>query len=99
MNTHYTPARELAARLRDGSMSCSELMSATLARIDACNPDLNAICTRVDDVQAMAMAAAMDKTLRSEGAPGPLAGLPMAVKDLSATAGMRTTMGSRIFAE
>ena len=99
IGTHYISARELAAQLRDGSLSCSELMATTLARIDACNPLLNAICTRVDDDQAMAMAAVMDERLRSGSVPGPLAGLPIAVKDLSATAGIRTTMGSRIFAD
>ena len=95
----YTPARELAAQLRAGTLSCTELMSATLARIDAVNPGLNAICTRVDDDTAMTMAQAMDEKLRSGQATGPLAGLPIAVKDLSATAGIRTTMGSRIFAD
>ena len=98
-DTAYMPAREIAARLRGGEMSCSELMSATLARIDAVNPRLNAICTRVDDDTALAMAAQMDGAIHSGAAPGPLAGLPIAIKDLSATRGIRTTMGSPIFAD
>ncbi len=97
--TAYTPARDLLAQLRRGEMSCSELMRATLAHIDAVNPRVNAICTRVDDGVALAMAEQMDEAIRSGAVPGPLAGLPIAIKDLSATRGIRTTMGSPIFAD
>ena len=95
----YTPARELRSQIHRGELSCSELMAATLARIDAVNPRLNAICTRLEEEEAMAMAAEMDASIRSGAELGPLAGLPIAVKDLSATRGMRTTMGSPIFAD
>jgi amidase len=95
----FKPASWLAAELGAGRVSARQLMQATLAHIDAWNPSVNAICTRLDEADALAMADAADRRRARGDELGPLHGLPMAVKDLSATRGMRTTMGSAIFAD
>ena len=69
-----------------------------LARIEAVNPSVNAIVTLAAE-QARAVAAGLDaRAARGEFA-GPLHGLPIAIKDLAETAGIRTTYGSPIFAD
>ena len=71
-------------------------MEAHLERIAAVNPRVNAIVTLLEPEQALALADAADR----ERAPrGVLHGLPIAIKDLEDTAGMRTTYGSPLFAE
>jgi amidase len=85
-------ATELAARIRARELSATEVMEAHLARIEAVNPKLNAIVT-LDAEGARAAAAAADRSPPT----GPLHGLPIAVKDLEDTAGMRTTYGSPIY--
>jgi amidase len=86
-------ASELAAGIRSGRFSSREVVESHLSRIEAVNPRLNAIVT-LDAEGALAAADAAD---RSEPA-GPLHGVPVAVKDLEDTAGMRTTFGSPLFA-
>ena len=95
----YTPARELARRVRERELSCRELMTAYLARIERCNPGVNAICTQIPEERALALADEADRRCGRGDALGPLHGLPIAIKDLSATRGIRTTMGSAIFAD
>ncbi len=75
--------------LQAGTISAPELMTATLDRIEARNPAVNAIVA-LQDRDALLKAAATTA--------GPLAGLPMAIKDLADTAGIKTTYGSPIFA-
>lgn len=102
MNSHeivFTPARLLARQLRTGERSAREVMEAFLARIEECNPRVNAICTLIPQEQALKLADDADGTLRRGGETGPLYGLPIAVKDLSDTRGIRTTLGSPIFAD
>jgi amidase len=88
-------ATELAAAIRRRELSCVEVMQAHLARIEAVNPLLNAIVT-LDAELGLREAAAADVALGRDEAPGPLHGLPMAIKDLEDTEGMRTTYGSPI---
>jgi amidase len=88
-------ATELAAGIRAREFSARELMEATLGRIDAVNPRVNAIVTLLDPELALLAADAADR--KAPG--GALHGLPIAVKDLEETAGMRTTYGSSLFAE
>ena len=95
----YRDARLLAGQLAAGSLSAREVMTAFLQRIEACNPIVNAICTLLPAEQALALADAADRQRLAGAATGPLHGLPIAVKDLAATRGMRTTMGSPIFAD
>ncbi len=72
------------------------MLDAHLARIAALNPALNAIVT-LDAQDARAQAAAIDAARARGAALGPWAGLPIAIKDMEATRGMRTTLGSPIF--
>jgi amidase len=95
----YTPAKKLADDMASGALSAGEVMAAFLERIDSCNPKVNAICTLLPREQAMQLANEADQRRAAGATLGPLHGLPMAAKDLTATRGMRTTMGSPIFAE
>jgi amidase len=89
-------ATDLAARIRRREISALEVMDAHLARIEQVNPLLNAIVT-LDADGARRAAADADRRLAAGVAPGRLHGLPIAVKDLVDTAGMRTTYGSPIY--
>jgi amidase len=89
-------ATGLAAAIRGRDVSCVEVMEAHLDRIEAVNPLVNAIVT-LDAELGLREAAAADAKLARAEAPGPLHGLPMAIKDLEDTAGMRTTYGSPIY--
>lgn len=89
-------AVEMTGLIRRKKLSAREVMTAHLKRIDAVNPKVNAIVTLVAD-QAMANAAKADEAQAHGHKLGVLHGLPVAHKDLVATAGIRTTMGSLIF--
>ncbi|HEX6523701.1 MAG TPA: amidase family protein [Streptosporangiaceae bacterium] len=82
--------------LRSRSLSATELLTAVLARIEAVNPAVNAIVTLAAD-QAMARAAELDEMAARGSFAGPLHGLPVAIKDLAETEGIRTTYGSPLF--
>jgi amidase len=89
-------ATRLATAIREGDVTCVEVMDAHLRRIEAVNPALNAIVT-LDAEQALREAAGADRASGAARSAGPLHGLPIAVKDLEDTAGMRTTYGSPLF--
>jgi amidase len=89
----FTPARRLALLLRQRKISAAELMRAFVARIERVNPKVNAIVTFLPD-QALKAAKALD---RAKGTKGPLAGLPIAYKDLVLTKRVRTTFGSLVY--
>ena len=90
------PITELSAALRAKRLSSVELTQGLLDRITALDPALNAFVT-VDRERALADARAADAVLAA-GEGGPLTGIPVAHKDILATAGMRTTCGSRMLA-
>lgn len=92
----FVPAIELAAQIRRRALSPVELVSATLERIGQSQPSLNAFITIAAD-SAMDAAHAAEAAVMRGDALGPLHGLPVAVKDLVPTAGVRTTWGSLIF--
>jgi len=93
-NLCYTPAVKLARLLRARKLSASELMQAFIAQIERVNPKVNAVITFLPE-QALKAAKAVDRRKSS----APLAGLPIAYKDLVATKGIRTTYGSPIYAD
>jgi Asp-tRNA(Asn)/Glu-tRNA(Gln) amidotransferase A subunit family amidase len=92
----WTSAVELVAAIRTRRLSPVELTHAALARIDAVNPRLNAFCT-VAAERALADAQAAEAAVLRGQPLGLLHGVPISFKDLTPTAGIRTTMGSRIF--
>ena len=94
----FLTASELAWRIRSRELSAVEVVSAHLERIEAVNPRVNAIVTFLPD-QALEDARAIDGALARGEELGPLAGLPVAHKDLALTRGIRTTLGSPIFAD
>jgi amidase len=91
------PAVDLARMIRSRELSASELLDAVLARIEAVNPAVNAVIT-LDAERAGRVAADLDALAARGSFAGPLHGLPIAIKDLAETAGIKTTFGSPIFA-
>jgi amidase len=91
-------AVELAAMIRRREVSARELLAACLARIEAVNPQVNAVVTLVPEV-ALDQATAADAATAAGAALGPLHGLPIGHKDLEPTAGIRTTYGSPLLAD
>jgi amidase len=90
------PATELAQLIRTKALSAREVVAAHLLRIEAINSRVNAIVTLAAE-RALEEARLADERLVRGGLIGPLHGLPIAHKDLQATAGIRTTFGSPIF--
>jgi Asp-tRNA(Asn)/Glu-tRNA(Gln) amidotransferase A subunit family amidase len=88
----------LAAQVRSGTLSARELVAHALDRIEALDGDINAF-TAVDGDAAMAAAASVDERVARGEDVGPLAGIPLAVKDLEDAAGFVTTKGSAGFAD
>jgi len=84
---------ELAAAVRGRRVSAEELVRLSLERIERHNPALNAVVALRAD-EAAVEAAALDSRVAAGEDPGPLAGLPLLVKDNEHVAGMRTTYGS-----
>ncbi len=88
----------LAGQVRTGARTATELVQHALDQIARHNPLLNAFVA-VDPARALAAASAMDEQVAAGLDPGPLAGIPIGVKDLEDAAGFITTHGSVAFAE
>src|SRR5260370_18751593 len=95
----FMSARQMADLVRQKKLSTREVMQAHLKQIDRVNPKVNAIVTLVPEDQLMAQAAAADEALAKGKWLGPLHGLPVAVKDLHETQGIRTTYGSPLHSD
>ena len=80
--------------LRARTLSAADLTEAYIGAVEALNPSLNAFITVTQDL-ARRQAAAADKALAA-GEGGALTGIPLAIKDLFCTEGVRTTAASRI---
>jgi len=94
----YTPATELASMIRSKTISPVELMRATIARAEALNPRLNAICTPTYDA-AMEQARLAELAVMRGDDLAILHGIPVTIKDLAFTKGVRTMGGSNLFRE
>lgn len=91
----FSPACDMAERLRCGEISAEEVVRAHLARIENINPRVNAIVTLLPE-RAIEAAREADRAASRGEILGPLHGLPVAHKDLALTKGIRTTFGSPI---
>jgi len=85
-------AVETAARVRAGELSPLEVVDAVLARMDALEPELHAFCTPTPEL-ARRDARRVEQALQRGERTGPLAGVPVSVKDLIFTKGIRTVSG------
>jgi amidase len=90
-------ACSLARVIRSKDVSCVEVMQAYLDQIASLNPKVNAIVSLQDAEDLLRQAKARDEQLSRGDHLGWMHGFPHAVKDLTATKGIRTTQGSRIF--
>ncbi|MFL6138164.1 MAG: amidase [Frankiaceae bacterium] len=93
----YLSASRLVELIRRRELSPVELMSACLDRIERRNPAVNAFVTLCAD-EALDRARQAERAVAAGEWLGPLHGLPVGVKDLDPVAGVRTTRGSRLFA-
>jgi amidase len=91
-NLTFAPAHQLAQMIRDRQISSLEVIEAHLAQIARHNPQLNAICT-LDAANARIRAKEADLALARGENWGKLHGVPITVKDIFETAGLRTTAG------
>jgi amidase len=89
----FKPARALARLLRARKISATEVMRAFIAQIERVNPKVNAIVTFLPE-EGLKAAKVLD---RKKSFDGPFAGLPIAIKDVIPTKGVRTTWGSLVY--
>jgi len=92
----FLPAHKQRQMIVDRDISSVELTEASLRRIAKMEPKLHAFIT-LDEEGALAAAKEADVKLAAGTAPGALHGVPIAVKDLEVTKGLRTTLGSTFF--
>ncbi|HUV11407.1 MAG TPA: amidase [Acidimicrobiia bacterium] len=91
-------AWDLADAVRAGTVSAAELLDVHLDRIDRLDPELNSVC-HLDADAARERAAAVDAEVAAGGSPGPLAGVPVGVKELASVAGWPETHASMVYAD
>ncbi len=95
---HRMTITQLAPKIRSGSISPVDLTRAVLGEIERLDPVLNAYIT-VDAEGALQAARAAQRRLAKGQYMGPLHGVPISLKDLFDTRGLRTTAGSKIMAD
>jgi len=91
------PAHVLSERIHSKEISCVEVLNAYLSRIQLLNPKFNAIVNLVDPSELLKIAQLRDAQLIRGESMGWMHGMPIAIKDLSSTAGIKTTQGSPIY--
>jgi amidase len=92
-------AIELSQAIHARQVSCHEVMQAYLAQVERFNPTVNALVSLRSREDVLAEAAQRDRELDQGQSRGWMHGMPQAIKDLAATQGLRTTLGSPLFAE
>jgi amidase len=93
----WASARDLVRWIRARRVSPLEVTRAVLARIERVNPALNAYCTVAAEEAIAAARRATAAVTRRSATLGALHGVPVSIKDLTPTKGIRTTFGSKIF--
>jgi aspartyl-tRNA(Asn)/glutamyl-tRNA(Gln) amidotransferase subunit A len=88
-------AFELSGRVRAGELSPVEVVDAVLERMDRLEPELHAFCTPTPDL-AREDARRLEREVSDGQDPGPLAGVPVGIKDLHAVKGVRRSSGLRV---
>jgi aspartyl-tRNA(Asn)/glutamyl-tRNA(Gln) amidotransferase subunit A len=91
-------ALEVAAAVRAKKLSAGEVVSAALEHIERLEPEIHAFCTPMPD-QARAATVRIDKLIADGADPGPLAGVPVAIKDTILVAGVPCVQGSVAYAD
>lgn len=94
---YYAAATKLAEHIRTKALSPVEVMRVHLDRIEAINPKINAVVTLAED--ALERARAAEEAVVRGQIKGPLHGVPFTAKDCFNTQSVRTTRGSKLFAE
>ena len=89
-------AVELAGRVREGELSPVEVVDAVLARMETLEPHLHAFCTPTPEL-AREEARRVEEKISSGEEAGPLAGVPVGIKDLHAAKGIRMVLGSHAY--
>ncbi len=89
--------KQLSKAISERRWRATDVVHASLSRVETVDRDLHAFCT--SDDTAMAQAEEIDRRLAAGLPVGPLAGVPVAVKDLICTRNLRTTFGSRLYAD
>lgn len=97
MNILELTAVQLGKKIQAGEIGVAEATKASLAQMRALEPTLNCYVT-IDEEGALARAAQVQERISAGELTGPLAGVPVAVKDNMCTAGLRTTCSSNILA-
>ena len=92
-------AIELSRAIHARQVSCHEVMQAYLAQVERFNPTVNALVSLRSHEEVLTEAAQRDRELDQGQSRGWMHGMPQAIKDLAATQGLRTTLGSPLFAE
>lgn len=98
MDLSLQPISKLSRLIQAGELSPVELTELTLARLDRIDPALNSYITVMAEA-ALAQARAAESAIHSGAYRGPLHGIPYALKDLFFTQGVKTTAGSKVFAD
>ncbi|OLB97869.1 MAG: hypothetical protein AUH30_09305 [Candidatus Rokubacteria bacterium 13_1_40CM_68_15] len=97
MDLCFTPASRLAALIRQRKVSPLDATQAVLAQIERVNPKVNAYCTVAAEAALADARKATAAVTRRSARLGPLHGVPVSIKDLTPTRGIRTTWGSKIY--
>ena len=97
MDVARLPASELRRLIGDRELSCVEVVEACLAQIERHNGAINAVVTL--NAAAVDEARRLDERLATGDDVGVLAGIPVGIKDVTPTAGLRTTFGSPLYAD
>jgi len=92
----YMSVVEMVEAIKTRKLSPVEIMDAVLSRIERLNPRVNAYCTLLAESARKQATEAEAKVMKGEEL-GPLHGIPVSIKDLTFTRGVRTTFGSRIY--